>query len=584
MSDPERHRLRSVRIDCLFLTGLIGLSCSPYITGLGFYSDDWAFLKSFSQFSRHVILKSMLSHVHLRHHVEVFRPGQILYMSILYKLFGLEPLGYHVVNTTVLAVASVLFYLALRQLGGARVIALSVGLVFSVLPHFCATRFWYAAFQVNLSLALYFLSFYSDLRMLQASHSGFWLWKLLGWMSLLGSVLCYETVLPLFLLNPILVWSRRHKCESASETLQSQSRTRLPRPYLTPMRLGLLLGSNLLLLIPVVIVKVLYSSRLPRHLSIAQHLQGFTHLLKQALIVSYGVYGIELPKVLLRIEHNYGNLTVALLAIILGLAVFIFLRRRFVCAKAAATPGEANQCSDAFLARRAMLCLIGIGVLVFVLGYAIFLTNEFPKTSATGIRNRINSAAAIGIALSFVGFVGLFSACFKNDALQRNLFCGLIALLSASNVIINATIGSFWVRAYRQEQTVLQVIYKTFPQLAPSSIVLLDGVCPYDGPAIVFESSWDLRGALGRHYHDLTIEANVVTSKLQVETDGISIFLYNRRAKYPYGKEMFVYRFDQGSTYPLPNAEAAHEYFETIRPAFENRCPPGEEGSGSPIF
>ena len=584
MSDPERHRLRSVRVDCLFLTGLIGLSCSPYITGLGFYSDDWAFLASFSRFSRHVILASMLSLVHLRHHVEVFRPGQILYMAILYKLFGLEPLGYHVVNTTVLAVASVLFYLVLRQLGGTRVIALSVGLVFSVLPHFCATRFWYAAFQVNLSLALYFLSLYSDLRMLQASHSGFWLWKLLGWMSLLGSVLCYETVLPFFLLNLILVWYRRHELESAAETVPRQSCASLSRPLFTPMRLGLLLGSNLLLLIPVVIVKVLYSSRLPRHLSIGHHFRWLTQLLKQAFIVSYGVYGVELPKVLLKIEHDYGNLTVALLAIILGLAVFIFLRRRFVCAKAAATPGEANQCSDAFLARRAMLCLIGIGVLVFVLGYAIFLTDGFPKISATGISNRINSAAAIGIALSFVGFIGLFSACFKNDALKRNLFCGLIALLSASNVIIDATIGSFWVRAYRQEQIVLQTIYKTFPQLAPGSIVLLDGVCPYDGPAIVFESSWDLARALGRHYHDLSIQADVVTSKLQVAADGISTFLYNRQAKYPYRKDMFVYRFDHGSTYPLPNAQAAHEYFETIRPAFENRCPPGEEGLGSPIF
>src|SRR5438046_8757831 len=99
----------------------------------------------------------------------------------------------------------------------------------------------------------------------------------------------------------------------------------------------------------------------------------------------------------------------------------------------------------------AMLCLIGIVVLVFVLGYAIFLTDGFPKISATGISNRINSAAAIGIALSFVGFIGLFSACFKNDALQRNLFCGLIALFSASNVIINATIASFWVIAYWQD-------------------------------------------------------------------------------------------------------------------------------------
>ena len=34
MSNPGRQHLRSACIDCLFLTGLIGLSCSPYITGL----------------------------------------------------------------------------------------------------------------------------------------------------------------------------------------------------------------------------------------------------------------------------------------------------------------------------------------------------------------------------------------------------------------------------------------------------------------------------------------------------------------------------------------------------------------------
>jgi hypothetical protein len=65
MSDPERHRLRSVRIDCLFLAGLVGLSCSPYITGLGFYSDDWAFLANFSLFSRNVILAVVLFLVNL---------------------------------------------------------------------------------------------------------------------------------------------------------------------------------------------------------------------------------------------------------------------------------------------------------------------------------------------------------------------------------------------------------------------------------------------------------------------------------------------------------------------------------------
>ena len=114
-------------------------------------------------------------------------------MGLMYKVFGFQPLGYHVVNTAVLAIGSILFYLTLRELGQDRLIALSVGLVFSLLPHFSTTRFWYAAFQSNFSLAFYFLSLYSDLRMLKANYSRRWLWKGIGWVSLLGSVVCYET-------------------------------------------------------------------------------------------------------------------------------------------------------------------------------------------------------------------------------------------------------------------------------------------------------------------------------------------------------------------------------------------------------
>jgi len=229
-----------------------------------------------------------------------------------------------------------------------------------------------------------------------------------------------------------------------------------------------------------------------------------------------------------------------------------------------------------------MLFLIGFGMVVFALGYAIPSTIGL-KTTPTGMFNRINGAAAIGVALSFVGFVGLFSGCFRKQEVQRNLFCGLIALLFASNIIVNETIASFWVRAYKRQQTILQAIYRSFPQLRPGSIVLLDGVCPYDGPAIVFESYYDLWGALASHYHDLTLRADVLTSELRVGTAGISIFLY-RWSDYPYGENVFVYRFDHGMVYPIPNAEAAHHYFEIIRSKWDNYCPPGTPGMGSQIF
>ena len=303
MKEHRRRILGSLPVDCLLLGAVAVLTCFPYITGLGFYGDDWGVLAAFSSLTDHFFgrLFSWLAHDHLG----LSRPGQMLYMALLYKVFGFQPLGYHVVNTAVLAVGSILFYLTLRELGHDRLIALSVGLVFSLLPHFSTTRFWYAASQSNLSLALYFLSLYSDLRMLKANYSRRWLWKGIGWVSLLGSVVCYETVLPLFLLNPVLVWHRRSQLEVASPMDQGQSSTGLPVAPLTSMRLALLLASNLLVLAPAVILKVLHASRVPRHFNLAHYFLSFFRLVKDAFVVSYGVYGIKLPQVLWKIEHEY---------------------------------------------------------------------------------------------------------------------------------------------------------------------------------------------------------------------------------------------------------------------------------------
>ena len=92
------------------------------------------------------------------------RPVQFLYLAALYKAFGTDPLGYHVVNTLVLAAGAVLFYLVLRRLGLSRVLALAVPLVYALLPHYSTNKLWMAAFQIGLSMTLYFLSLYADLR------------------------------------------------------------------------------------------------------------------------------------------------------------------------------------------------------------------------------------------------------------------------------------------------------------------------------------------------------------------------------------------------------------------------------------
>ena len=77
----------------------------------------------------------------------------------MYRAFGLEPVGYHVVNSLIFCAAVVLLYLLLRQLNCSRVTSLCVALLFGSLPQYTADRFWIAAAEANLSMALCCLSF-----------------------------------------------------------------------------------------------------------------------------------------------------------------------------------------------------------------------------------------------------------------------------------------------------------------------------------------------------------------------------------------------------------------------------------------
>jgi hypothetical protein len=45
------------------------------------------------------------------------RPVQILTLAVLFRLFGLEPLGYHLVNTGLLGAGVVLCYRTTRSIG-----------------------------------------------------------------------------------------------------------------------------------------------------------------------------------------------------------------------------------------------------------------------------------------------------------------------------------------------------------------------------------------------------------------------------------------------------------------------------------
>jgi len=160
-STPELRVRGPVFRDSLFVFLIVVGSAAPYLRGLGFYSDDWAFLADMTG-SRAPTIWSAFEALY-RDDMRM-RPVQILALAVLFRPFKLDPLGYHVVNTALLGVGAVLSYLTCRELGVGRHIALAIALVFGVLPHYSTDRFWVATIQVTLSMTLYLLSFHADLR------------------------------------------------------------------------------------------------------------------------------------------------------------------------------------------------------------------------------------------------------------------------------------------------------------------------------------------------------------------------------------------------------------------------------------
>jgi hypothetical protein len=100
MESVSSNRWQILR-DCGLLISVVLLSVAFYTSRLGFYSDDRAVLARLDLADNHWVgaLTGQLS----RNHREIVaRPLEGIFWVTSYKLFGLQPLGYHIVNALML--------------------------------------------------------------------------------------------------------------------------------------------------------------------------------------------------------------------------------------------------------------------------------------------------------------------------------------------------------------------------------------------------------------------------------------------------------------------------------------------------
>jgi len=144
---------------------------------------------------------------------------------------------------------------------------------------------------------------------------------------------------------------------------------------------------------------------------------------------------------------------------------------------------------------------------------------------------------------------------------------------------VNASVvGSRWARAWSTENVVLDHAKHDLAALPDGATIILDGVCPYDGPAIVFESPWDWSSAaslkLGKQ-----IEGDIGVASLQVTDSGLTTQIYDMKNSYAYGHRLFVYRPDARRVIPVPDLRAAKAYWPDHLSA-AGKCPRGYPAMG----
>lgn len=553
--------------DGVFLLGAIFLSLASYVPHLGFYSDDWAFLGLYATAKDQTIggyFEASHADVH------AMRPVQLWLCAVLYRFFGLDPLGYHLFNGLLIVLNPILCYAIARKLRVSRTIALPVALVFGLLPSYSTDRVWYLAFAITLSLTACLVSIYADLKAVSAQRTRAGVaWKTVGAAALLISVLAYEVVLPLLVAFSVLVVAWR---VNAGERPASREQI---------AQVMLLAGINIVLLAGAVAFKLKTTVRLGAEQGMAAQVASIVRgalrphtpegayglNVFSALRVHFGDYGVKMPESVSTVVPG-ATAGMLLMTGVFAVAAFAYL---IVVVRSQPWPSA-----------REWGMTIAAGLAVFGLGYAIFLTNYNVQFTPTGLANRVAIVATLGAAMCIVGCIGLAVAPLARTELAHYVFAALIAAFAGSGFLITNAIAGCWIDAYRAERDILAGIRERFPTLPAHSTMILDGVCPYIGPAIVFESNWDLAGALQVMYRDPTLRADVVTPRLSVGAAGITTSIYDQPVTYPYGNGLFVYHAGTGIVEPLTDAKRADAYFDKER--FLRQCPPGKEGMGVPLF
>lgn len=537
--------------DCLFLAAAEILSLVAYAPRIGFYTDDWAFLSIFKS-CHNQSFAGLYACLYTGAPDTQPRPVQIFSLTALYKVAGVHPFAYQLFIAFFLVATVLMLYFVLRELQAPRLLALSLPLLYGLLPHYSTDRFWMASSQSFVSMFFGLLCYYCVLRSASASRASRWRWQAGSIVALLLSAFAYEIFVPLFVLVPFLYWYRSRKLPRQ----ESSSRRGIRRSSVLYF-----LGAALVL-VAVTAYKMMTQFSSVHGRFLRRIPQVIHHGLIQAIDFNYGYYGLGLPAVAWNAVRFYLSTEVLVLAAILACAILAYFH-------------YVVRSSDPCFPRPGIWArLLGLGLVIYGLGYAPFFAYPVLNLTSTDPENRIALAAAVGAAISMVSLLGLISSFAKSNLIRTRIFTALVTIFAVSGFLIVNAIGCFWATAYQRQNTIVASIRERFPVLPQGSVLILDGVCPSIGPAPVFEFDYDLAGTLRIDYDNPDLRADVVSPVMKVGEHGLTSVTYGYVDHYAYGRNLIVFNPKEKVIERLTSAEVARQYFRLHDPDLNGGCSP----------
>ncbi|QIL76556.1 hypothetical protein [Hymenobacter sp. HDW8] len=533
--------------DIVFLVAATTTLQIYFLSDIGFYSDDWAFLGVLTNIKSSNLFTFIYNFYLLYKDVLITRPIQIIQLSTLYWFFGTSPLGYHISNLFFLILLVIYFYLSLNKLQIPRIAAFTIPLIYTLLPHYSTTRIWLASFNINVSTCFFFINLYASIEYIESisDRKRKWQWMLISLLSLAVSILAYEVIVPLFAINFFVVWWK-----GRNKNVKTTS----------------LIVASIAIYLLCILFKVKYSTRIGGYTS--NYLITISQAYKAAAMNDFYIYGVKLPKHIWHLFQTRTSEKIYFIASAMSLIIFLYL----------------IQFKIQTYTRRFWLLTILTGAAIYITGYLIFLTANNLQPTPTGINNRVTTTAAIGVATCFFGSIGLLSFYIKNNHIKVFFFSFITSILCGFGYIINCTVSTFFSQSYISQLKILDSLRKSVPKLTAKNTLILDGICPYLGPAPIFDCEWDLAGALQVHYRNMYTQADVRTNRLTYNENGLTTITYGKKNFYSYNRYLIIYNNQNKKYFTLNNFKDAKTYFTTNRAADIITCSEGREGYGTSIF